>query len=859
MSTKRVRDENDAEIAKLVKRRKYYIIPNDQQKILDKGNFYPTLKNQPDGLRGNIPPAVIEGLMAQYRRNELAKLSSARIAAYGSQTPGRGSPARSDSVYRTPRQNTEDAVVNTKDLAASRSRASTDRNNHREGSQSTNPQNLQSPSLSSSPGRPMSWEPSPTYHRYRQDTAQPTEPVEEPRSPSQTASRVVQVPSGAASRVQIDYDNIPSSDGVEEDLEVNIPDAQELRELSKPIINISSTRRGLLRSSPLKETLIVQNTPPCAQPDPAVIPNTLDQKPRGLDNGGQRKGRKAKWLPIPSLSDEVTLEQSAHNKVRMPTTRIFDMDSSNATESSMIVPATLEPIQGGLEDARLEHLLTPEAIRHTVRPGLSPPGSAEVAECSIPHKLMGSNAQPAGHGSGPHDQKGNALRPRSSDGQDRTLEHRQGAELSFSTGLYSQGPLTQDNRQPPVSSLAASQHHVSGTLLPGRCALRMDVDPYTHFKSVYPSYEGEHGGSSTRFIQAAVILESPRSRVSIKSMLFDDFVRQFAGGYTAYVHETGPDRESQPALEWFNWRDEPSVFTSGVLDRKNIDLIRKAYPLAFEEVKKLPIGDTPNLQMSHQPSEEIRETIEVDIIDEGDDSGEFELGEPDRPKQVMADGAYPPPKSGSFTAIDSKREDQVISDEKQYVPQRLFRSPDQPQGRRSPLTELGDTASQDKVSRRGEERTSTGAPTAQVLPGGTHEASPLAGLGAAERRTQNMANSELPSVSPAAGSAASVSSAGPSSVTGSGKKPSSTFMRPLRPLSEVAKPGSHAPASSSMPSTCKVSSSAGFRKPGGGGMAYLQRLKLKGSSDEARDARMRELGRAKRMSSGGSVTSSHAS
>jgi hypothetical protein len=104
-----------------------------------------------------------------------------------------------------------------------------------------------------------------------------------------------------------------------------------------------------------------------------------------------------------------------------------------------------------------------------------------------------------------------------------------------------------------------------------------------------------------------------------------------------------------------------------------------------------------------------------------------------------------------------------------------------------------------------------------------------------------------------------VPSASPSSVAGSGKKTSSAFMRPPRPLSEVAKAGSDALPSSSMASTCRVGSSAGPRKPRVSGMAYLQRLKMKGSSDEARDARMRELGRAKRMSSGGSVTSSHAS
>jgi hypothetical protein len=390
-------------------------------------------------------------------------------------------------------------------------------------------------------------------------------------------------------------------------------------------------------------------------------------------------------------------------------------------------------------------------------------------------------------------------------------------------------------------------HHGDDTLHEG-------IDPYQHFRTVYPLYETTHQGCHLHFIRAAAVLDSLRSQRALKSVLYDDFVRAFSEGYVSYVKETGPNRQSQSAFEWYNWKDEPIVFARGVLNQKNLDLVRLAYPQQFSEVTKLITEETPERQMSREASEEVRETIEFGDAEEANESADIELREPDRPRKTKTNGPYLTKKlMVSIDADEIHRHSTSVND-KDLGSEAYTKSA----GRL--LTELGDTTSHCEVSGQVTERSNKRTPSRPVTSRqGSEKPVPPKSGPFAPRSTREASEDDEPAVvAHSSKAAASTPSAGPNPHARLGRRVTSAPMGPPRSTTN-ARATSNAPPSSSMGSVRRISSSAVHDKPRPSGMSYLQRLKMKGGNDEAREARMRELGRAKRLSRGGSVTSSHAS
>ncbi|KAH8174632.1 hypothetical protein LIA77_06051 [Sarocladium implicatum] len=849
MASKRGRDDADDEVAEAIKRRKFYTIAKDQQKILERGNnSYNHIKNQPGGIRGSVPTAVLDGLEARHRRT---KLSGNR------EGKGTKSLSSTDSTQ-----------------AETTPRKTRNRSQH-DSAESSNPQNLQSPVPSSSPGVISSWSESPASPRRRRKNHDPSQRVGE--TPAvQHSIRQPYEPEISVRRPPPSY-NFPSSDGPDEELEVDIPG---IHETLAPNANAAGLRSRHLALSPAKPGSSMQNTPPCAQPSPATVPSTLDHaQPITKALAQQNKFKPMDW-------EAGMAPNRPRNAVIGVARASSQSERSDDVESGLIIPATLEPAQEKLH-LRLRSPIRKERTKSTVM-GLAFTDRkvSQAQRRSIQPSPALPQSTPRGDNysqaatEGAHTEKvKNHIEP---DTEQVPLASSH-ENMDSQTPPERQVESTHDWSHEDNSRNQTTDSAPSSTAMPKSIALEEEHDPYRHFTMIYPSYEGMYNGSRLYFVRAAAVLQHLRSELSLKSALYDDFVRAFAGGYMSYAKAAGPNRECMPAFEWYNWKDEDILFASGVLKRGNLDLIKKAYPKEFEEARKLFAEDT-QAEGVNEASGEIRETIEVAVAEEAvaeiadadesdhdemmddaeaEEDAEAELGEPELPSRT--NGAYliiPQPAAKTFAARSAQNNtpptDGRASEEPAPLSRRSYRHRTPPVCN---LAQLSSTASHGQRNAKGDITNSKSSIRRRGLseklgssPRPTMEDSPVVDLTGHEASP----DVEPPAVPPQARAGASNASAQPSPQPKLDDRVVSAPMPPPRPTSRL---GSNAPPSSSSIGR-RVSSSAASTassKPRPSGMSYLQRLKLKGGGDQARGARMRELGRAKRMSSGASVASSHAS
>lgn len=822
MVFKRARNAADADAAEVVKRRKFYTIAKDQQKILNRGNVsYNHIKTLPGGIQGNVPPAVLHGLEARYRRNK--DTLDGTTKEHRPRSPSSDGPNQTKSTpWKTRNRSQQDST------------------------ESSNLQNLQSPEPDCSPGVIQDWPTSPPSPRRRAAKPDPSQRVEETPAIQHSTRRTFQ--RDVLSQRPVPSYNFPSSDGADEELEVDIPDMEEV---FAPNVNATGMFPRHLALSPGKAASSMQNTPPCAQPSPAVVPSTLIL---------EKQSTKA----YPTHNQFKPLDWDAGNALSRPNKATIgaskacpQSQKSDEVESSLIIPATLEPAQ---ERAHLR-------LRSPVR---------KESKQSVDACLF-FTAPKAAHGQGER-RRSEIPQPTQDDSQQPVREQdvTYGARESVGWAAESAQPPSSTrhvhSQSPPERQVESvhnwsqeddSRNQTMGSVLSSAAmptSLDEEHDPYRHFTMVYPAYEQSYNGSLLYFVRAAAVLQHLRSELSLKSALYDDFIRAFAGGYMSYAKAAGPDRECMPAFEWYNWKDEDILFNRGVLKQGNLDLIKQAYPEEFKQARQLFSGDAQDAQRD-EGMEDVRETIEMITTEEADhgadladndafkdgaevqDEAEAELGEPDLPSRT--NGAYlivPQPVTKAANTQPAERNtpvaDNHVSEETAWISQR---------GRRHQTPPDVDTGKssirQRKLSEQlgiSPQRLISGSPVVDLT---SHQASP---------------DVEPPAVPPHARAAASIASAHPSPQAEQNSRVVSAPMPPPRPTSRLE---SNAPPSSSSVSR-RVSSSAGptaSNKPRPSGMSYLQRLKLKGGGDQSRGARMRELGRAKRLSSGASVASSHAS
>lgn len=870
MAYKRPRDDADNEAAETVKRSTYFAIPRDQQKLLDCGkSSYHHVRQQPNGVQSAIPPSVLEGLEAYHRRIR-------STAANSSNQSSRDVDKATDTAEAQPR----------------RSQRTRDFSQH-DSTQTSNPQNLQSPLPSSSPGSLLPWSPSPTSQRTRNAGVPASQRVEE------TPAIRPGVPNrrNVLSRA-IDF-NFPSSDGSEHEIEVEIPDAQ-LEDL-QPRANAARRSRNLLASSPLKSVGPTQNTPPCAQPQLGVIPSTLEQGPRepARPNGPVTRG--GRWKRAPWPESQVS-NQPECRKARMPITKRWEAKSPDSTQSSSIVPATLEPTSNvinmhprhsrGLEAGAKNALASSRSHARTHLKPSRPQSAAPLKEGISSSSRDGQNDSRA--------KVHNESLESAAMEVDVTADELAQAGLPQRSGEHtSQGAGHGFER---VSNAGTSSNETfvyrngpaSLPLTLSAFPLDASHDPMQYFTSVYPSYVQDHNGDLPTFIQAVATLASLDENQQLKSILFDDFVRAFSSGYMAYKARVPPNGECQPAFAWFNWKDEETLFLRGVLSKKNLGLVKAAYPREFAEAESLLIQDTPEREVSLEHENGMRETTEVgeaeadaemeephhrvhepdedeesdNAFEEVNKSADVELREPAPPRKSRTNGAYLAKQGHAARTTESMSRQARSSEEASVVEQETNDEEDEDNGldlqRRSSRRDTSaslDTTSEKQPARHEVRQSIPSTPNRPKAAGdGRSKTPPSASRFAALVVDMESDDEAQPApVAPKPKTATPTPSAAPSVSARQKGKAVAAPMPPPRSASKPRQGSAGAPPSSSVSSVRRVSSSAAQKKPRPSGMSYLQRLAQKSSDNEKRDARMRELGRAKRMSSGGSVASSHAS
>lgn len=325
-----------SEVTDLMRRRNLASIPKDQQSLLERPDSWAVdLKHHPHGL-AHVPGHVLETVKAAYvARQEADKAPSA-------------SPYRRSLSASTP--------------------------NGRQTNGRPTVQNVQSQVLQSSPETPIPWSPSPERVQPRRQVAMESPIVREtPKAlPKSTPKITPMAPPPRpvpVSRPPADIE-YPSS-GPEEDLEMELPQAQEKHDAP---VNRAALHLQATAGSPPSSGRRPMDTPPCAQGTQStqtVVPNTVVQEPVVEEGAAPKRGRKR--MKEIHFSDETPRKiRPAMN--RLAPTKIFEeIVSSNTTSSSSVIPATV-PTQGSvlnsIEDAN--HNMVQDRPRRADDLGITP-------------------------------------------------------------------------------------------------------------------------------------------------------------------------------------------------------------------------------------------------------------------------------------------------------------------------------------------------------------------------------------------------------------------------------------------------------------------------------------------------------
>ncbi|KPM45852.1 hypothetical protein AK830_g598 [Neonectria ditissima] len=328
----------------MLARRNLTIIPKDQQKLLeDPSSWAVDLKNKPHGL-ANVPGHVLETAKQAYIAQTKAKgapqsrpsaqlpnQTPTRSGSRGSSPPGSAPNPKHNNVQRTQNEHPSSPPVSSPENPIDWT-PSPDRNPPVSAPKSPiawSPSPDRNPPVSALKS-PIAWSPSPD-----RDPPLPQMPVK----PSVVHETPKAAPMAPPPRPAAPF-SFPSSDGPEEDLEVELPQPQVHQD---DPINREAARLQATVQSPIPPGTWTTDTPPCAQPTHAsqrVIPNTVVAKPAARDAPSEpRRERRMKAI---QFSDKTPKKFQAGMNRLAPTKTFSEIDSSISTSPSSVIPATLE-------------------------------------------------------------------------------------------------------------------------------------------------------------------------------------------------------------------------------------------------------------------------------------------------------------------------------------------------------------------------------------------------------------------------------------------------------------------------------------------------------------------------------------
>lgn len=479
-------------------RRSLLKIPSDQKELFRAQTWAHALGQRPNGFV-NVPPHVLEQVKALHtRRQQETNLTKAT---------GPISDAENDSDAPEP--------------SGSQSSASSRVKGDEDGDKGVGDRHLSEPTSGIS-------SPNASLKSHGTDDKEPSQPLLTQLSEKSPIRPTFVLSSPKHSKIP----EFPSSSGVEDELEVEVPAALAY---NPPPINRSA--------------LPMLATPPSAQ----VVPCTFEQSMEGAATTSsteahpqnKNKPKKHVYKPVPELyrgpnratstshltsnagltKATSTSEQSLEEKRSLPTD----------TNSSSIIPPTLE--HRGSEREK------PTMVRD-VRPAqmLTHFGNPNPKNSHIPSTLSGNHPEP----------------------------------MSISSPSIIHLP------QPPT--YAAAQTAVQTATGP-----KTWEAPFIRYTVTYPDYNG----SIQDFVTACIYIQLQYRR--IRTSLYDDFIRAWADGYLPYVKEcdeSRPPRRALRAIEWYNDIDDDPLFTSRVVTRQNLRFLLNCYPEEVETAR-LSLGLSP--------------------------------------------------------------------------------------------------------------------------------------------------------------------------------------------------------------------------------------------------------------------------
>ncbi|KAF5027703.1 hypothetical protein F66182_187 [Fusarium sp. NRRL 66182] len=532
------------DVMELFSRRRVTNIPSDQKRILEQSDSWATsLKNQPHGL-AHIPGHVLETVKAAYIANKEPP----------NQATPRSTKRSGSSVASPTSKRMRNAITSTpkKDFQIS-------------------------PEPSS--GTPIPWTPSPSRKQIKNPasvaaataSAVQSSIVHETPKPDSTAPP-------PRRRFIPRVEDLPSSDGSEDELETEIPDA--LPQNEEPVIRIAVCANPTV-ASPLSTTNRAMATPPCAQPSnsaEAVIPNTIvtnkeatNKDAKDKEALGEKSPGKGQFRPVNKYKkievDVGDKKRKNHNdKQRLAPTRMPPLvNSSIPTSSDPFIPNTYK-VSAANQDS----------IRESIEDNENTDNVEEVIPSTDEQQLAVIDSS--------DDLAGTVTRPNPSD------TNRQTTDKGKQPGKR---PTTPSDKHPPKMAPSSnprkrlSSQKVARKSIPPatlRIGPTSEVEPYEVFIHHYPEYAGNNGGrkqpgTKDQFISACVYLNYLRKRNALRDYLYDDFIRAFPGQYREYRDRAGPS--SLVAIEWFNRLKDAPSYDKYLVNRDNLSFILGSYPEEF--------------------------------------------------------------------------------------------------------------------------------------------------------------------------------------------------------------------------------------------------------------------------------------
>ncbi|KAH7155692.1 hypothetical protein B0J13DRAFT_546188 [Dactylonectria estremocensis] len=548
------------EVAEFLTRRNLTSIPKDQQVLLDEPDSWAVdLKNKHHGL-ANVPGHVLDTTKMAY----IARTSASNVMKSQSQPPAQ-SPIQSMPKHISHSGSTS---------SPSREDLPRTQNGHPE-------------SPPDSPEIPIEWSLSPPERQPRL----PRMPVE--------SSIVHETPKGVLMapppRPALPF-SFPSSDGPEEDLEVDIPQPQVLRDV--PVNRAAARLKTTVHLPVSSETPMA--TPPCAQPSlptQPTIPNTVvANKPTvTLAPSEQRRERRMKAI---QFNDKTPKKLQPGMNRLAPTKTFTEIESSISTSPSSIIPATFEePLFGG--------------------------SIIESVEMSRDIEMDDE-----------YDEKTDEI--------ETVVEQSQIQAPVASSYKSQQGP---EEIYEDIRTKAPTPQ-----IIPGE-----DLKPFKVFTRAYPTYTENHSGTLWDFIKACVYLDWLRRRRQLRDCLYDDFIRAFAD-YQVYVRNARTGQQALVAIEWFNNLSGPPLFNDMVVTKENLSWILDSYEKEVAKASKIVADDDGTdeevVEVGRLPLS-LDETMNIDRHESLGRPIATSALPASRPRGILTQAPPPPSPSWNSTALPS--------------------------------------------------------------------------------------------------------------------------------------------------------------------------------------------------------------